>query len=157
MHDLKSEKKDGWVPGLKKLNLTFIVQEDEDFKKTIKSPVNKLSGNRIVTYAIKHMLYHMFYSTDEFIEPDAVVILDNADTMLRSEDELHREISYRNITSKARTALVLVDRTEKQLDRGVKAVNESRPVDQEHGQYVVTESSRYMFTMLRRKNEFRKK
>jgi len=146
---------DGWIPGLKTLNLTFIVQEEDTFKKTV-PPVHKFSGNRTVNYSIKHMLYHMFYSEDEYTEPDAVVILDNEYTMLGEEDELHRDISYRNITGKARTALVLVDRTTKQLDKGVTAVNEARPVDEEYNQYMSTDHSRYKFTILRRKNANRK-
>lgn len=159
MYDMRNQNKltGQWPSGVKKLNLTFIVQQEDDaFKKTI-GPEHKCGSNRVITYALKHMLYHMYYSSDEYIEPDAVVILDNYDTMLRKEDELHRDISYRNITSKARTALILVDRIDEQLDRGVKAVNEARPVDKEHSEYVTSEYSRYKFVMLRRKNDIGKR
>lgn len=160
---LKSEGLDGWVLGLKKLNFNFIVQVNDNLDEPIENKVQKIGGGRIVTYSIRYTLYHMYFASDEYEEPDAVVILDNESTMLREEDTFHSEISYRNMTSQSKTVVVLVDTTDEQLDHGVRAVNEIRPIVQEKliglkaGQYMTTESSRYRFALLRRKDDQKRK
>ena len=80
--------------------------------KTILSNYSK-GGDRFITYSVKRMFYHMFFSSPEYTEPDVVVVFGNSSEMLaREEDALHNEISYRNMTSCMDTLLVLTDATE---------------------------------------------
>ena len=73
----------------------------------------------------------MFFSSEEYTEPDVVVVYGNAYEMSPSENEnVHSEISYRNMTYSRDTVLVLMDETKELVRQGAKAVNAARSVDQ---------------------------
>lgn len=137
---------------LKKLKLTFVMQ-GRVYEKSFKPNISKWYDDQIVTYDVITMRYHMYYSSDQYEEPDAVVIYDNVEEMLtREEDLVHSEISYRNMTASKKTVLVLMDTTQCLLQQGINAVNSARPIDQ-LGKIPVLVSlfSKYYFTCLRRK------
>lgn len=140
------------VQHLQNLNLVFIVQGPVSPTMTDGANVPLLSDDKIINFQVKHMLYHMFFSSEDYNEPDAILIYDNM-MLVNGADDIHNEISYRNMTSSKKTVLVLLDTKEELLKQGVKAVNAVRPMDQPKlpGQPMVTLVSRYYFTCLKRK------
>ena len=73
----------------------------------------------------------MYFSSDEFIDPDVVVVYGNTLEMSSSEvDDIHTEISYRNMTYSQNTVLVLMDATLDLVKQGARAVNNAQPVEQ---------------------------
>lgn len=126
------------LPTLKKLKVVFIMQGKVD-----SLPANLVwwwslqrcedckTKNRVITYSVQPMRYHMYYKSAEYTEPDAVVVYGNTQEMLASEeDSVHSEISYRNMTENQETVLVLTDLTEDLVIQGARAVNAARAVDQ---------------------------
>ena len=129
------------LPKLKQLNLVFIMQESAS-----KPPSNlnyRLSGlsllrckdceakDRVMTYSVQQMQYHMYFSSPQYTEPDVVVIYGNAQEMsVSNKEDINSTISYSNMTYSPDTVLVLTDATEELLRQGTKAVNVARPVDQ---------------------------
>ena len=127
------------LPKLKSLNVTFILQGKE-FSQSFynnNTPMTLLrckdckDKNRIITYSVQQMPYHMYFSSPEYTEPDVVGIFGNSQEMLSTkEDGIHRDISYRNMTYSPNTVLVLTDTSVDILNQGIRAVNVVRPVDQ---------------------------
>ena len=77
------------------------------------------------------MLYHMYFSSQDYTEPDVAVVYGNTQEMSSGkEDDIHSEISYSNMTSSRDTVLVLMDVTKDLVNQGVRTVNATRPVDQ---------------------------
>ena len=126
------------LPKLKQLNLVFLVQG-----KTRKQflDLNKVlislercddceAKNRVITYSVHQMQYHMFFSSQEYTEPNVVVVYGNTHEMSENEDEVHSQISYRNMTYSKNTVLVLTDVTKGLVMKGVRAVNTACSVDQ---------------------------
>ena len=128
------------LPKLKQLNLVFIMQGT-----ALKSSFNfRLSGlsllrcsdceakNRVITYSVQQMLYHMFFSSPQYTEPDVVVVYGNTHEMLpsRNSEDIHSTISYRNMTYSRDSILVLTDETEDLVRQGAKTVNAAQPVEQ---------------------------
>ena len=69
--------------------------------------------NHTITDSKQQMLYHMFFSSPQYTEPDIVVIYRNTSEMsLNDGDDTNTKISYQNITSSKDTILVLMDKTE---------------------------------------------
>ena len=130
------------LPKLKQLNVVFIIQGHKEVNQTFK--LNKelrlqrcadcKAKERVITYSVRQQSqYHMFFSSEEYTEPDVVVVYGNADEMISSPSEeqaLHSEISYRNMTYSRDTVLVLMDKTKELVRLGAKAVNAARTVDQ---------------------------
>ena len=132
------------LPKLKQLNVVFIMQGHKEVKETFK--LNKelrlqrckdcKAKNRVITYTVRQQSqYHMFFSSEEYTEPDVVVVYGNAYEMMSSPSEeqaenVHSEISYRNMTYSRDTLLVLMDESKELVRQGVKAVNAARSVDQ---------------------------
>ena len=118
------------LPNLKQLKVVFVMQGRE-FRQsfgliknmTIQRCNNCKDNNRVVTYSVHRMLYHMFFSSAEYTEPDVVVVYGNAHEMPTSgEDGIHSEISYRNMTHSRNTVLVLMDATKDLVSQGARAV-----------------------------------
>lgn len=124
---------------------------------------------RNLTSSFQKMQYHMFFSSLEYTEPDVVVVYGNKHEMLEhTENNIHSEMSYRNMTHSQSTILVLMDATMDLVMQGVDAVKNARNVDVlvppkinrarafsstraklEFGVEVINE--KYYFTCLRRK------
>jgi len=131
----------------KTLNLVFIVESEEPFKPLLKSKKTNLSKDRVVTHTMKQMFYHMYYSSDEYIEPDAVLVY-NTSMMLENEnDALHSGISFRNIMSNENAILALFDSTKENLKQGVRAVESAQP-DLFVWDYRTTPWNRFHFTFI---------
>ena len=112
------------------------------------------TANQNITYCFQHSLYHMFFSSLDYIEPDIVVVFDNSKEMLLSSQDhgdIHSEISYRNMTYSHNTVLILMDTTEDQVMQGLRAVNVARPVQQLVSPRRNTSGLGSNFTCLRRK------
>ena len=112
------------------------------------------TANQNITYSFQHSLYHMFFSSLDYIEPDIVVVFDNSKEMLLSSQDhgdIHSEISYRNMTYSHNTVLILMDTTEDQVMQGLRAVNVARPVQQLVSPRRNTSGLGSNFTCLRRK------
>ena len=73
----------------------------------------------------------MYFSSQEYTEPDVVCICGNSVEMLSmDEDDIHSDMSYRNMTYNPSTVLVLVDQTKDLVSQGIRSVNAARPVAQ---------------------------
>ena len=73
----------------------------------------------------------MYFSSEEYTEPDVVYICGNSEEMLSmDEDDIHSDMSYRNMTYNPSTVLVLVDETRDLVCQGIRSVNAARPVVQ---------------------------
>ena len=84
----------------------------------------------IITYSIQQMPYHMYFSSPEYTEPDVVGIFGNSKEMLSTKnDDIHSDISYRNMTYNPNTVLFLTDATIDLLIQGYRAVNAVQPVE----------------------------
>lgn len=137
---------------VKRLNLVFIVETDKPIKKTFEFTKTRLDNGRVVTFVMKQMYYHMYYSSDDYTEPDAVLIYNNTSTMLeKGEDLIHTDISYRNMTAKRGVFLVLLDNSGERLLRGIRILEQVRPdkkfrvLDHQH-----TPQTNYYFSLLKR-------
>ena len=128
------------LPKLKQLNVVFIIQGknfNESFNHNYAMNLQRCKDcqvkNRIITYSVQQMLYHMYFSSQDYTEPDVVVVYGNTDEMSGSgkeEDDIHSEISYSNMTNCRDTVLVLTDVSKDLVKQGVRAVNAARPVEQ---------------------------
>ena len=129
------------LPKLKQLNVVFIMQGktfNESFNQNYTLNLQRCKDcqikNRIITYSVQQMLYHMYFSSAEYTDPDIVVIYGINDEMPGSssdeDDAIHSEISYSNMTSSPDTVLVLMDETKELVKQGVRFLNTARPVDQ---------------------------
>ena len=66
--------------------------------------------NRTITYSVQQSLYHMFFSSEEYTEPDVVIIYDVAYEMSTTEDDqVHSKISYSNMTYSKDAVLILTE------------------------------------------------
>ena len=165
------------LPKLKQLNVVFIIQ-GRPFKDPftlnfygmgLRRCEDCEDKNRLITYSVHQMLYHMFFSSPDYTEPDVVIVYGNTDEMFRyGESNIHREISYRNMTYSRDTVLVLTDATEVLVNLGVRAVNAAQPVHQlvstqinplrgfssnrpDMGADIAVINEKHFFTCLRRK------
>ena len=72
----------------------------------------------------------MYFSSPEYTEPDVVGIFGNSKEMLSTKnDDIHSDISYRNMTYSPNTVLFLTDATIDLLIQGYRAVNAVQPVE----------------------------
>ena len=152
---------------LKELKVIFILQRKtsnppSNFKPELNLEKSQLNldyqvcktANQNITYSFQHMLYHMFFSSLDYTEPDVVVVFDNSKEMLLSSQghgDIHSEISYRNMIYSRNTVLILMDATEDQVKQGLGAVNASRSVEQLVPPRRNTSGLGSNFTCLRRK------
>ena len=98
---------------------------------TLKRCDDCANKDRVITYSVHKMLYHMYFSSPDYTEPDVVVVYGNSQEMSLSEDNnIHSELSYYNMTHFPETVLVLTDTHKDLLKQGVRAVNAARPVTQ---------------------------
>ena len=121
----------GLMPRLKQLNLTFIIQGNwSGSSRQLSTGLDHTScRTRVVTHSIHEMHYHMFFSSQQYTEPDVIVVYGNSHEMLANEKEgFHSEISYRNMTHNQDTVLVLMDATKDLVIQGFKAVKEAQSV-----------------------------
>ena len=72
----------------------------------------------------------MFFSSQEYTEPDVIIVFDNSYEMLEDVNDVNSAISYSNMTYSKDTVLVLMDATQSMVEKGFKAVNTARPVVQ---------------------------
>ena len=125
------------LPKLHNLNIVFIIQgigQKQSYgfntQVTIGRCIDCRMKQRAITYSVHQMLYHMFFSSAEYTEPDVVVIYGNTNEMPSNGDgEIHSKISYRNITNSKDTVLVLMDTQLKLVMQGAEEVANIRPVD----------------------------
>ena len=124
------------LPKLKHLSIVFVMQGRE-FRNSfslIKNMAihrchNCTDKKRVVTYSVHQMLYHMFFSSPEYTEPDVVVVYGNDHEMpVNGKEVVHNEISYRNMTHSRDTVLVLMDATKDLVIQGFKVVKEAQSV-----------------------------
>ena len=87
------------------------------------------ANNRVITYSVHQMMYHMYFSSPQYTEPDIVVVYGTAQEMPSGDrDAIHSEISYRNMTDSNDAVLVLMDATKDLVKQGARSVNAARPV-----------------------------
>ena len=125
------------LPKLKHLNLVFIRQgadsgKSSDIDTSIFLCKECRDHNRVMKYSVKPMYYHMYFSSQEYTVPNAVVIYGGSvmTSTEKGKPDIHSEISYRNMTYSRDTVLVLIDSTMDLVKKRVKAVNAVRPVEQ---------------------------
>lgn len=125
------------LPALTELNITFIspqfpdkTREFMDFEGITLERCNdcKTKG-RIIKYSIHRNYYHMFFSSDEYTEPDVVAVFGNltSDVMYTEEEKEHPKISYRNMTYSKDTLLILTDPILPALNDGLQYVVDACP------------------------------
>ena len=128
------------LPKLKQLNVVFVMQGKGFNDSFIHNNLAKLSlrrckdcevKNRIITYSVHQMHYHMYFSSQSYTTPDVVVVYSNTHEMSTNDGgDIHTEISYRNMTNDRSTVLVLMDATKELVEQGIRFVNISQPVHQ---------------------------
>ena len=152
-------------PNIKQMELVFILQGTKSFNPysnmlpMLSQPQQGVCSlctdeNRIVTYSFQPMLYHMFFSSPEYTEPDIVVAFDNNQEMMSSgskESAIHTHISYRNMIYNLDTLLFLMDTTKDLVKQGVGTINAVDPVEQLVSIKRNSCGLRCNFTCLRRK------
>ena len=152
---------------LKELKVVFILQgktsnPPTNFKPELNPEESQLNldyqvcktANQNITYSFQHMLYHMFFSSLDYTEPDFVVVFANSNEMLLcnpDHGDIHSEISYRNMIYSSNTVLILMDATVDQVKQGLGAVNAAQPVEQLVPPRRNTSGLESNFTCLRRK------
>ena len=88
------------LPNLKQLNVVFVMQGKhfkESFKLNGGMSLRRCSDcevkNQGITYSIKQIQYHMFFSSEEYTSPAVMVVYGNTDEMsARCKDKVHSEI-----------------------------------------------------------------
>jgi len=128
-------------PKLERLNLVFVMQGSA-IESSYK-PNFKLSGlslfrcrdcetkDHLITYSLQQMVYHMYFSSPQYTDPDVVIVYGNTQEMLAGSNyNVNSKISYRNMTYNSDTILILTDDTKELVKQGVRAVNAAQPVDQ---------------------------
>ena len=126
------------LPELQNLNIVFIIQgvgEKQSYGLNTSVRIKRCTDctirQRVITYSIHHMMYHMYFSSPEYTDPDVVVIFGNTNEMSSSGDgDIHSKISYRNMTYNTGTVLVIMDTSMKMVIQGVENVNNARPVEE---------------------------
>ena len=127
------------LPKLKNLNITFVMQGKpfrQSFNLNLLAKLNLnrcencKSKNRIITYSVKQMYYHMFFSLEEYTRHDVVVVYGNMYETSGDDGDIHSEISYSSMTHSRETLVILMDETKSLLTQGIKAANAASPVDQ---------------------------
>ncbi|CAL4077081.1 unnamed protein product [Meganyctiphanes norvegica] len=125
------------LPKLKQLNVVYIIQGrpsrrfvDLNMEMNLHRCVVCIIMNRVITYSVHQMQYHLFFSSEEYTEPNVVVVYGNEQEMSSSEEGyIHSEISYRNMTHSRSTVLVLTDITNNLVSQGVRAVKTARSIN----------------------------
>ena len=128
------------LPKLKQLNIVFILQ-GRSFRQSFplltldRTMCNRCGDcsdkDRVITFSLQQMFYHMFFSSAEYTDPDVVVVYGNAHEMsATNEDAIHSNISYRNKTHNQNTVLVLMDATHDLVSQGGRVVDAVQSVDQ---------------------------
>ena len=125
------------LPELMNLNIVFIIQgigQKQSYGLNTSVTIGRCKdcriNSRVITYSVHHMLYHMFFSSPEYTEPDVVVVYGNSNEMPSSGDnDIHSKISYSNMTNSKDTVLVLMDTKSELVMQGVRQVTDARPVD----------------------------
>ena len=126
------------LPKLKQLNVVFVMQGNvfkTSYQPNISVSLMRCEDckvkDRVITYSVHQMPYHMFFSSEQYTEPDVVVVYGNTEEMkISEENDIHTQISYRNMIYNPATVLVLTDVTKEMLRQGVRAVNAAQPVMQ---------------------------
>ena len=126
------------LPNLKHLKVVFIMQGrvfNSSFNLNKKLSLRRCKDceakNRVITYSVQQMQYHMFFSSPEYTTPDVVVVYGNTQEMAAGIDgDINSEISYRNMTYNQDTMLVLMDETMELVRDGTRAVNNAQLIDQ---------------------------
>lgn len=121
-------------PKLLHLNIVFVVQNRK--YKPSKKAIAKLNQpickdckamKRSITYSIHKMPYHMYYSSEEYVEPNYVAIFGNTREMAANPDELkddlNSDISYRNMLHTPQTYVILFDETKELVEQGLITIN----------------------------------
>jgi len=122
------------LPKLKQLNIVFVspdmfVTEQNlqafqplDFCSNVDLKLerchNCVARNRIITYSVISMHYHMYFSSENYIEPDIVAIYDVKHEMMDNLDEDSDSNCFDSINSMTydrETLLVLVDSSKNNL------------------------------------------
>jgi len=126
------------LPNLKELKVVFVMQGKAlNPSFNLNNEFNLLRchdckfKNRVITYSIQRRQYHLFYCQPEYTEPDVVVVYGNTQEMSTTEkNDVSSEMSYCDMIHNQYTILVLTDVSKDLLMQGVKAVNNTQPVDQ---------------------------
>ncbi|CAL4157701.1 unnamed protein product [Meganyctiphanes norvegica] len=121
------------LPALMELNITFITPKvDREFLDyqgiSLERCEDCKSKGRIINYSVHRNHYHMFFSSDEYTEPDVVAVFGHiSPAIMYTEDELeHPMMSYRNMTYSNDTLLILTDAALPSLLMGVHHVSTAR-------------------------------
>ena len=105
------------LPKLKIMNVSFIMQGKlfrqsfyhNNFAISLKRCDDCASKDRVIIYSVHQMLYHMYFSSTDYTEPDVVVVYGNSQEMAPScEDDIHSILSYCDMTYYHETVLVLI-------------------------------------------------
>jgi len=122
------------LPALTELNITFIIpkvqKEFLDYEGICLERCKDCKAKeRIINYTVFRNHYHMFFSSDEYTEPDVVAVFGNVSpNIMYTEEELENPmISYRNMTYSNETLLILTDAAIPSLMIGLNQVNKARP------------------------------
>lgn len=109
---------------LLQLHVAFVMQ-GSDSKLNFKMNYMSAIPNKFISYSIHTMMYHEFFSSPQFVEPDVLVIFGNKQEMLENDDEYthHSLKSYGSMTDNDNTLLILTDSTEDLVMDGIKSIN----------------------------------
>lgn len=124
------------LPLLDELNISFIgvnMALENHFNIDILGKLERCSDcksrNRLITYNIYPEHYHMHFSSLDYSEPDVIAIFNISEMSQGEEDHVHAVTSYRNMTYDEDTLIILTDKENEELEKGISDINEARPVD----------------------------
>lgn len=126
------------LPNLKELKLAFIMQGKPvrhsfmlNRELSLQRCDDCANKNRVISYSVYQMRYHMFFSSETYTEPDFVVVYRNSLEMSSNGlFEMHGEISYSNMVHSHKTVLILMDETKELVSQSAGFVNMTQPIDQ---------------------------
>ena len=127
------------LPNLQRLNIVFVMQGkgfknhfNLNYSLYLKRCDDCQVKNRYISYFVQQKLYHMFFSSTDYTDPDVIVVYGNNQEMSMSskEEAVHSKISYGNMTYSKNIVLVLMDSTMGMVKHGVKTVNAVQPIEQ---------------------------
>ncbi|CAL4119305.1 unnamed protein product, partial [Meganyctiphanes norvegica] len=123
------------LPNLKQLNLVFLSGAMKLYNKfNSYLPVERCSDckgkERVITYNIQPMYYQHYFSSDDYIQPDVVVVFDIAEELFNCQTlcEMGMSPECISITYSKSTIVVLASYLEDVLEECVKNFHVCRPV-----------------------------
>ncbi|CAL4103614.1 unnamed protein product, partial [Meganyctiphanes norvegica] len=129
------------LPALKELNITYIGCSGLNWNPiNVYNTMMKLercedceTRDRVISIKVQVSHYHMYFSAEDYVEPDVVAIFGCHKKLLDikyiDEEDVNEFTSLRNMTYNKDTLLILTDYEESWVEDAIEEVNHARPIN----------------------------